>query len=379
MLSATPSVDTLSASVNTEQENDTLSVNDENILSAAADSNLLGSDDDGSFTELEKLISSSDKELTLNKNYVFQDSDNPVNIRNNNLVIDFKDNAINASNHQGNILTISGNNITLKNLKISNINGLDNNYGIIVSGNDVLLENIKLYDSKSYIIQWTGEKGTLTKADITNINGFLLLQASGDNFKVTHDGNLSAKGANISGTLTAGTGSQIGNWWIGNFKEEAYDGIEFNGCLIGKTGLNSNKDQIRLYPTVGAIGFTDNANEESGFVYLQGYGNKNTIYIRSTLDPNKKDLFGDLFCKDINCHNIDCKNISTDAKEINILNSLIDVHRIDADNNKFIFLNLGTKGDPTEPVGTVILCAGGIYKCELKGDKKEWVKKLDFE
>ena len=186
MLSATPSVDTLSASVNPEQENDTLSVNDENILSAAADSNILGSDDDGSFTELEKLISSSDKELTLNKNYVFQDSDNPVNIRNNNLVIDFKDNAINASNHQGNILTISGNNITLKNLKISNINGLGNNYGIIVSGNDVLLENIKLYDSKSYIIQWTGEKGTLTKADITNINGFLLLQASGDNFKVTY-------------------------------------------------------------------------------------------------------------------------------------------------------------------------------------------------
>ena len=78
VLSATPSVDTLSASVNPEQDNDTLSVQEnENLLSAGQDSgsdNLLGDEGESeykTFTDLYQLYRLSEGSLELHDNYKF--------------------------------------------------------------------------------------------------------------------------------------------------------------------------------------------------------------------------------------------------------------------------------------------------------------------
>ena len=78
VLSATPSVDTLSASVNPEQNNDTLSVQEnENLLSAGQDSgsdNLLGDEGESeykTFTDLYQLYRLSEGSLELHDNYKF--------------------------------------------------------------------------------------------------------------------------------------------------------------------------------------------------------------------------------------------------------------------------------------------------------------------
>ena len=92
VLSATPDIDTLSASVNTEQNNNTQSVSENNILSAGNDdsgsNNLLGADEEtGSFTDLDKLIRSSEGELTLDQDYAFDSSDSILQISSDNFIL----------------------------------------------------------------------------------------------------------------------------------------------------------------------------------------------------------------------------------------------------------------------------------------------------
>ena len=125
VLSATPSVDTLSTSVNTEQNNNTQSVSENNLLSAGNDDSgsneLLGADEEtGSFTDLNKLISLSSNIVVLNNDYAYDSSQDTAYINGLNITksITIEGNGhridcMNASNAFNNIVS---NNVTIKNI-----------------------------------------------------------------------------------------------------------------------------------------------------------------------------------------------------------------------------------------------------------------------
>ena len=136
VLSATPNTDTLSAGVNLEQENDTLSVqNNENILSAGIDDSgnnnidilkvanneILKEESTGSFNDLNKLILSKSEGsiILLDQNYKYITGDSALTINKNNITIDGNGiYTIDASN--SGTINVNGLNTTLRNLKITN-------------------------------------------------------------------------------------------------------------------------------------------------------------------------------------------------------------------------------------------------------------------
>lgn len=84
--------------------------------------------DIGNFTDLNMLISQSDNELTLNKDYKFNPStDKDIDgftISKDNYVVDGQGHTIDASG-QVKIFVFTGSNVTLKNINIINANGTD--------------------------------------------------------------------------------------------------------------------------------------------------------------------------------------------------------------------------------------------------------------
>ena len=80
--------------------------------------------DTGNFTYLAELISLSDNELTLDKNYKFNSSTDKdfggFTISKDNYIVDGKGHAIDGSG-EVNIFVFTGSNITLKNLNIGSV------------------------------------------------------------------------------------------------------------------------------------------------------------------------------------------------------------------------------------------------------------------
>ena len=128
VLSATPNIDTLSAGVNLEQENDTLSVQNENILSAGQDSgsnesilklsndNLLKDDSttEMDFNSLNSIIRLSTDGYTLLTDYYYNNQ--PIVISKSNFVLDGDNHILNGNANT--VFQITGNNVTLKNLNM---------------------------------------------------------------------------------------------------------------------------------------------------------------------------------------------------------------------------------------------------------------------
>jgi len=156
VLSATPQVDTLSASVNPEQENDTLSVQENEILSAGLDSgsnNLLGDDGEntvGSFSDLLKLIKISGNTVNLAQDYEFKSTDSTI-------TLDFS-------------ITIQGNGHT--------ING-ETNKMFTVNGNNIIFNNINF---KGNNVDWNGDNGLVKNCTFTNC--YSTFSVYGDNFNL---------------------------------------------------------------------------------------------------------------------------------------------------------------------------------------------------
>ena len=177
VLSATPSVDTLSASVNPENNNDTLSVQEnENLLSAGSDSgsdNLLGDDGEnetnyGAFTDFNKIMElNNDGILFLFQDYKYNSTvdssfSNGIVIS-KSIVIDGQGHTIDAN---GNIaFTINANNVTLKNIKI--LNSIAD--GVTWNGDEGTIENVTLRDYTAFpAIRWDGTNGKIK--NLTAIN-----------------------------------------------------------------------------------------------------------------------------------------------------------------------------------------------------------------
>ena len=160
VLSATPDIDTLSASVNTEQNNNTQSVSENNILSAGNDdsgsNNLLGADEEtGSFTDLDKLIKLSSETLTLTQNYKYN-PDTDSNYQSTGIVLS-KSIIIN-----GNGFSISGNGLTS---------------AFTVNVDNVILENMNIINTYGRsAVYWAANNG---KVDNLNFINTSYLQGTG--------------------------------------------------------------------------------------------------------------------------------------------------------------------------------------------------------
>ena len=178
VLSVTPQVDTLSASVNTEQENDTLSVqSDGNLLSAGLDSgsnesilklsndNLLKDDSttEMDFNSLNSIIRLSTDGYTLLTDYYYNNQ--PIVISKSNFVLDGNNHILNGKSNT--VFQITGNNVTLKNLNIINskINTWDGNNGRLINVN---ITNCTI-SSGSGVITWNGNNGTMKKVTFENV------------------------------------------------------------------------------------------------------------------------------------------------------------------------------------------------------------------
>ena len=111
------------------------------------------STDEGNFTALNELISQSENELTLDKNYKFNlstDKDfDGFTITKDNYVVDGKGHTIDGSN-QVRIFIFTGSNITLKNLNIINAKG--------VNGPAAFFASLAMIDNCSFINNTAAKK-----------------------------------------------------------------------------------------------------------------------------------------------------------------------------------------------------------------------------
>ena len=273
VLSATPSVDTLSASVNPEQDNDTLSVQEnENLLSAGSNSgndNLLGADGDvGSYSDLNELIKLTDSGSTLPllKNYEYKDSSEsagiviskPITIEGNGFTIN--------GNNLGPGFIVHADNVTLKNINI--INCVSPTYTVSYAGavywrgDNGKLINTNITNCKittgtyatSGGISWWGKDGEITQVNVSQCSSpsgdrrGAMLSCAGIDLKISqsvfHDvGSLTA--SNIAGIAVLGSSANVAfnncNFTniatnnYGQFFYEATSGLTFKGCIFNET------------------------------------------------------------------------------------------------------------------------------------------------
>jgi len=169
VLSATPQVDTLSASVNPEQDNNTLSVSENNLLSAGLDSgsNKLGNSNSGTYADLNRLITLSNNVVYLSQNYTYGGStDDYVITISKNITIEGNGFTING-NSQTTAFVIQANNVIINNIKIINTKSTNNAGAIHWNGDNGILNNTYIYNSqytgsgtiKAGAILWSGDNG----------------------------------------------------------------------------------------------------------------------------------------------------------------------------------------------------------------------------
>ena len=128
---------------------------DNKLLSAGIDSgsdDILGDGETTSFADLDKLIKSTPDQLILETDYIFNpDKDGQgIVINKNNYIIDFNGHILdaNATQFQGTVFTVTGDNVTIKNLHFKNGFGnvtTETNYVTGLTG----------------AIEWTGDDGVL--------------------------------------------------------------------------------------------------------------------------------------------------------------------------------------------------------------------------
>lgn len=292
VLSATPSVDTLSASVNPEQKNDTLSVNDENLLSAGPNSgndNLLGADDDsnyGSFSDLVDLISLNPESVKLVQNYKYQTGDEAylhgITINKNNYVIDGNGFTIDGSK-QANIFLISSDNVILKNITITNSN---TQYGEVICflGNNGLIDNVTITNSstadinESYMsgfssfVIFYGENGVFNNSKIINCQ--IISSKSTGGFITTWGANLVISNSEIINStvsspydfwshliglpVASGSNHTITNC---NFTGNTASGLlhlQRNGVTINDSNISNNNFKANIFSNEGMFEILNN-------------------------------------------------------------------------------------------------------------------------
>ena len=321
VLSATPSVDTLSASVNPEQKNDTLSVkNDENLLSAGQDSgsdNLLGDDGESeykTFTDLYQLYRLSEGSLELNHNYKFNpETDsalvNGIDIR-KTITIDGNGHTIDGNGgyiHTNGRHTASSTNTTItegssvaavfkvwsddtviKNLIIQN--SYDS---ITVYGKNTLIQNIQLYNNTgsaalvaSPICFKNAKKGYIVDCTFDNYNNrvyqFVSTQGS-ENIEI-RDSRFYNLISVSGGTIWSSTTSN---------ELKVYNCDFINNTIVTSRGVISSHRSNLIVEDCNFINITKTTGGAEGVIVHQGaiVTIKNCNITHVTADDAKRQLF----------------------------------------------------------------------------------------
>ena len=178
------------------------------------------STDESNFTTLNELISQSENELTLDKNYKFNPStDKDIDgftIAKDNYVVDGKGHTIDGSN-QVRIFIFTGSNITLKNLNIINANG--------TNGPAAYFASLAMIDNCSFI-----------NNTATNQGGAIYINNSISNCKINSTFiNNSAKNGGAIYFNGETTGVAINGYFEGNVAERAAGAIFIRGKASNNT------------------------------------------------------------------------------------------------------------------------------------------------
>ena len=178
------------------------------------------STDESNFTTLNELISQSENELTLDKNYKFNPStDKDIDgftIAKDNYVVDGKGHTIDGSN-QVRIFIFTGSNITLKNLNIINANG--------TNGPAAYFASLAMIDNCSFI-----------NNTATNQGGAIYINNSISNCKINSTFiNNSAKNGGAIYFNGETTGVAINGYFEGNVAERAAGAIFIRGKSSNNT------------------------------------------------------------------------------------------------------------------------------------------------
>ena len=179
-----------------------------------------------SLSDLSTLIKVTPNSLVLDDDFQYVDS--PLKINKNNFVLDFNNHILNANGFSGNVLEITGKNVTIKNMQFINGKGTSISssmtwakhkytrywadvYPIIWSGDNGVLNNCKLYNCE-IALKWSGNNGLITNSRFFN-SKYEQVYSEGQNFKI--------KNTNFT-NITGFSGSSYTNGHVGNIVETKY-------------------------------------------------------------------------------------------------------------------------------------------------------------
>ena len=249
--------------------NDTVSTDaaDEQVVSSG-ESEILSDDSAGTFTDLQNELNNASNSLILNRDYQldsYLDSTSGITINHDNFVLDGNNHIVDARK-LGRIFTISGNNVTLKNIVLNNA-FLDNTFDISE------LNNVSLgYNGAP--IEWVGDDATLTNVVINNsyISNMLNCKASdisadyimGNGAIAFYSGNILISNLNISNShiiTILSDESENNDFSLGNV-----GGIFFNNTVHNLEVSDSEIGDIIFHNSLeGNISF-ENINEKLSII-----------------------------------------------------------------------------------------------------------------
>ena len=250
VLSATPSVDTLSASVNLEQENDTLSVQENDILSAgiSGNDNILKEGETtnyGTYKELDQLIKLSTDSVILLKNYKYNPDTDSRYINGINITKSFNIDGNNKIIHGSNVASCF--NVIADNVNISNLN----------------IVNTSVSQDSSGAITWHGDYGKIDHVNIIN-----------------------------SSLPTLKVSQSAGIYWLGEY------GLISNTNFINNTAVNSGVESMSAIGAAGnglRIEYSSFINNDGGRVLLTTESSSNTYLYNCTFMYNDATSYGVIF------------------------------------------------------------------------------------
>ena len=182
----TDSVDEVASVDNDEKVStaeDTLGSKDTNSTLSNSNNEIIKEGEYKSLSELSTLIRVSPNKLDVTEDYQYTDS--TLEIIKNNYVVDFGGHVIDGNGFSGDLLTVSGSNVTIKNLKIVNCNG----FAISWSGSDGVLDNFDLSQSNR-ALSWSGINGEVKNSVIHNMQctttSLIYIGGGATDFKLTN-------------------------------------------------------------------------------------------------------------------------------------------------------------------------------------------------
>jgi len=264
VLSATPSVDTLSASVNPENNNDTLSVNENGLLSVAENNNLLGDSNTGSSEDFSELVRLSSGTLSLNQNFYF---DSPVTIS-KSIVIE--GNGYSISGGDTTFFNINAKDVVLSNLNFKNIS--TSNYLIYWNGDNGNMNTVSFDNIDANFISWKGNDGEITNLNFTNVGTIrnAILYSTGDNLNIK---NIYIENNTITNIVVSGSNCRFDNI-VNRNSRGVYSSLSGDNL----TFINSDLVNAR-FASINSLNFINsiNVNVTSGMFDIAEGGFLNVV------------------------------------------------------------------------------------------------------